>query len=315
MSQHSQSESELKGVASVRLGRTDRVAHGLIHQAARHAPVELSERLEEEWLADLETRASAFSRLRFAIGCCWATRVIAHEHQPVMVAVSTSAVAPKLLMAQTPFNFGRFSSRSSTFFLVMAFHVGVFYLVFTTIAQIHTKTKPTEMQNVSISRPRPADPLPTVPQPNTQLTDVVLDVLKPVVDIPPDLPSTETDLTTKLDDGLGPRRSLPVIVDLPPRAAKQVMGGTGTGFPNPDDYYPSTARYLGEQGVATAQVCVNAKGRLTTDPTVLSSTGSPRLDDAVIRLAKAGSGHYRPSTEDGRALDSCFGVRIRFQLK
>jgi hypothetical protein len=35
----------------------------LLHHAARAAPEALSERLEEEWLADLATRESGWSRL------------------------------------------------------------------------------------------------------------------------------------------------------------------------------------------------------------------------------------------------------------
>jgi hypothetical protein len=63
-------------------------AHWLIHHAALNAPASLSERLEEEWLADLGARPSALSRLRFALGCCWATRVIARE-----LGASTAAAA------------------------------------------------------------------------------------------------------------------------------------------------------------------------------------------------------------------------------
>ena len=68
--------------------------HWLIHHAARRAPESLSQRLEEEWLADMAERPSAFSRLRFAMGCCWATRVIAYEHQPSTVAAS--AATPRI---------------------------------------------------------------------------------------------------------------------------------------------------------------------------------------------------------------------------
>jgi hypothetical protein len=45
----------------------DGFAHRLIHRAAQRAPGSLSERLEEEWLADLAAQRSLISRLRFAI--------------------------------------------------------------------------------------------------------------------------------------------------------------------------------------------------------------------------------------------------------
>jgi TonB family protein len=66
---------------------------------------------------------------------------------------------------------------------------------------------------------------------------------------------------------------------------------------------------------ATLRVCVDPTGRLTSDPVTQESSGSDRLDSAAIRLAKAGSGHYRPSTDDGRPVNSCYPVKIRFQLK
>jgi hypothetical protein len=78
---------------------TEAVTHRLIRHAALSAPAPLAERLEEEWFADLVTRPSAMSRLRFAIGCCWATRVIAHEHRAVTVPVASSAMADKAMIA------------------------------------------------------------------------------------------------------------------------------------------------------------------------------------------------------------------------
>src|SRR5262249_51408861 len=62
---------------SASMNKGDGLAHWLVQRAARSAPPVLSERLEEEWLADMHSRQSAISRLRLAIGCCWATRVIA----------------------------------------------------------------------------------------------------------------------------------------------------------------------------------------------------------------------------------------------
>jgi hypothetical protein len=32
-------------------------------------------------------------------------------------------------------------------------------------------------------------------------------------------------------------------------------------------------------------------------------------------LARAGSGHYRPTTEDGRPVTACYPIKIRFELR
>ena len=91
--------------------------------------------------------------------------------------------------------------------------------------------------------------------------------------------------------------------------------GPGAGFPNTDDYYPAAAIRAEEQGGIIMQVCVDTKGRLTAAPTTLQGTGIGRLDEAALKLARAGSGHYRATTEDGRAIESCYPLRVRFQLR
>ena len=70
------------------------VTHWLIRQAAHRAPEALASRLEEEWLADLESRSATLSRLRFAVSCCWAGLVIGNEFPRSRVVVASSAMAP-----------------------------------------------------------------------------------------------------------------------------------------------------------------------------------------------------------------------------
>ena len=68
----------------------DGYARSLVQHAARRAPASLAERLEEEWLADFEERKSGLARLRFGVGCAWATRVIAHEYLEPKVATASA---------------------------------------------------------------------------------------------------------------------------------------------------------------------------------------------------------------------------------
>jgi TonB family protein len=98
-------------------------------------------------------------------------------------------------------------------------------------------------------------------------------------------------------------------------AVSRVGGGPGTGFPNTDDFYPSLSKFRGEQGIVTVHVCVDASGRLTGEPTLAESSGVWRLDAGALRLAKAGSGHYRASTEDGSPVNSCYLFRVHFRLE
>jgi hypothetical protein len=69
-------------------------------------------------------------------------------------------------------------------------------------------------------------------------------------------------------------------------------------------------------GAEVHQRCGLASGTLY--PILLrleSASGSARLDDAALKLARAGSGHYRATTEDGQPVNSCYPFGVRFQLR
>ena len=296
-----------RNVQSVPAGWMEGLGQRLIRHAARRAPESLSQRLEEEWLADWAARPSAMSRLRFALGCCWATQVIAVEFQPSRVAAAAPAAAGSSMGAYAQHDSGYFSRRSGTLFLVLSLHALLFYGLITAVSHIHVSAVD-PLQNQPIKDPVP-HPLP-LRLPDPLLNKVPLQVPKPDFGFRRE-PDPDTDVITEIPPELSP----PSTAGTPPPAVKHVLGGPGVGFPNPDDYYPSLAKHLNEQGVGTVQVCVDANGRLTADPTMAQGTGSARLDDGALKLARAGSGHYRPTTENGRPVNSCYAFRIRFQLK
>jgi periplasmic protein TonB len=287
----------------------DALTRWLIHHAACRAPRDLSERLEEEWRADLAVRSSASSRLRFAIGCCWATSVIVREHSPASIPAASAAMGPKVTLGYARDESGIFARRSITFFLVAGLHIALFYGLMTGLAFRIIKEIPTSFQ-VPLLQPPKERALPPLPPP--QLTKSKLEIP------PPYFPPTESLV------GGGDIVANPYSTPLfrpetppgnPPHEVIRVQGGPGSGFPNTDDYYPSIAKRMEEQGVTTVRVCVGANGRLISDPTIAQTSGSPRLDDGALLLAKAGSGHYRAATEDGRAVNSCYSYRVRFALR
>jgi periplasmic protein TonB len=286
------------------------LTHWLIHHAARRAPADLSERLEEEWRADAAVRSSTSSRLRFALGCCWATRVIAREHGPASVPVASPALGPKVTLSYGRDESGIFARRSIAFFLVAGLHIVLFYALMTGMTVKIFKALPTPLQTRIVPQPQQLT-LPSLPSPQLSKSTII--------EIPPPyLPRMEDPLETGdiVTEPLGTLSSRPETPpDTPPHEVMRVPGGPGSGFPNTDDYYPSIAKRMEEQGGATVRVCVGANGRLTSDPTIAQTSGSPRLDDGALLLAKAGSGHYRAATEDGRAVNSCYSFRVRFALR
>ena len=291
--------------------RADRLSGWLIHRAARSAPESLAERLEEEWLADLAARPSAAARVRFALGCCWATRVIAYDHAMAAPLAAAPGGGAKSLLPFTHERLGGISRRTLTLALVTVLHLAVFYALMVGLSINLTKVSEPPLQNKPIPPIHTSD-LPPPPSPKVQ--PVKLDV-----------PPLDTDAKLIHDespDGIRTEVAPPPPVDSAPHdpvspahVVKTLQGGPGVGFPNPDEYYPDSARRMEEHGIATVRVCVDPHGRLTTDPTTLESTGSARLDEGALKLARAGSGHYRATTEDGMPVNACYAFRVRFQLK
>ena len=286
----------------------DRIARSLISHAARKAPSDLSERLEEEWLADLAAQNGGLARLRFAIGCCWATRVIAHEYLAPGIATAGAAAGSRSATTFTPSHPLLLSSRTAAFLVIAGLHAILIYAVAS--AYKHGMIKPAQPAPIGIVLAPPRTPQldPQVRRAQMLRTSGELKLQ----DEPPNFNFvTDDDIRSDLPQ-VSQTESLPTDPEI--LNVHRVLGGPGHGFPNTDDYYPQESRRLGENGVATVEVCVNEYGRLTATPTLARSSGSAALDDGALKLAKAGSGHYRSTTEDGRPVNYCYPFRIRFQL-
>lgn len=210
-----------------------------------------------------------FARLRFSVGCCWATITIA-------------------------------------FVLIVSVHAALLYTFATGLGPKFSRIIVGPLVARVIER-APPPRLPPPPPPQLSSTHIEL---PPMEHLPP-IESDPTDVVAKT-----PRE--PAHPALPPSAqpalVNRVQGGPGIGFLSTADFYPDASIRMEEKGVATVKACVDAKGHLTSEPVIVDSSGSPRLDAAALRLAKAGSGHYRATAEDSRAVNSCYPFRIRFAL-
>jgi TonB family protein len=281
----------------------------LVRLAARRAPTDLAARLEEEWLSDLGQRRSAVSGLLFASGCLWATQVISLERARAF-SFATAPAGDGVAALMGDAGFGRASRRSLSMLLVMGGHAAVFAaLLLTVTGKLH------------------------VPKPEGPIVASNVKVVKPVVttDVHPEIPAVRNihvdqpefpPVEKETKDG--PKQVEQGQVELPPGPQPgnpptipeivRRVGGIGAGFPNPIDYYPSEAIHLGKEGASVVQVCVGRAGQLTSAPKIVQSAGFGPLDDSALRLAKVGSGHYRPGTENGAPVESCYPVTIRFHL-
>ncbi len=280
----------------------------LVGCAARKAPPGLRGRLEEEWLADLAARPGAFSRIRFGLGCCWATRIIAREFGAAAEAAGTTASGHRLLVSYGGYDFSRFSRRTAAIVAIVGLHAAVFYAYVSGLAQRVLPPPPDWLHGVSVvTQPLNPHTPPALPPP--KLARAVLD----------SLPTPELKFHLPLDPNIikAVPSHQPNTAPQPsqPSRADRVIGGPGAGFPDTEDYYPPSARRLGEAGATVVSVCVDPRGRLTAAPTIVVSSGVRQIDEGALRLARAGSGHYRPTTENGQPVSACYAFRIRFQLE
>lgn len=284
----------------------DRLTYALIVAAARCAPTELATRLEEEWLADLTARAGPLARLRLALGCCWATRAINRELCPLAAPAPVAATPSPLAAASAPW-WQAVPNRSVALLILLAVHLAILYALATAFVQ-RPPAPPTTTQVAFVTEARPTEVAPRIERPRLSHPPLAHREPPVLLDRIPERERSEpvpSEFTEPKDAG----------PPSPPPPLDRVVGGPGAGFPDSDSFYPAGARRLGEQGAVMLNVCVDAAGRLAATPVVASSSGSARLDGGAVRLASAGSGHYRPTTENGRPVASCYPLRVRFQLK
>jgi TonB family protein len=297
----------LRATASGLSDRQDRLAHWLIQHSARHSPPSLSQRLEEEWLADLAAHSGRWSRLRFAVGCCWATTVIAYDHFAPGVVATGSGIGRVNAAAVSPPDVSIFSRRTGVFLFIACLHALVIYGFASGLAHTVIEVMPPLMKTTILNQMRTRDLPATILEPSVTFWRTQTPKLDTSLEIP-SVPLT-------IGEEIGPDPQPPSSPPLPPKAVTRVLGGPGPGFPSTGDYYPAASRRIGETGLATVRVCVDNNGRLASAPIIAQSSGSARLDQGALDLAKAGSGYYRSTTEDGKPVAYCYPFRIRFELK
>jgi TonB family protein len=288
----------------------DGYARSLVQHAARTAPASLAERLEEEWLADLEERKSALARLRFGVGCAWATRVIAHEYlEPKVATASASGGTVATTHYRGP-DYSFLSRRTVSVFGIIGLHALIIYgfatgLVHNVIVKI---VPPVTVVPTVRKVPDRPPPLPTNPTFQKQIPLIPRDADVPKFDVDNDAPPAVAAV-----EPTQPQPAVETVKEVP--AVKRVVGGPGKSFPNSSDFYPPAEIRGRVEGTAGVSVCTDERGRLTAAPTIVKSSGSAGLDQGALRLAKAGSGHYRATLEEGRPVNSCYSFQVTFNLR
>jgi periplasmic protein TonB len=202
-----------------------------------------------------------------------------------------------------------FTRRTVVLFAIIGLHIFIAWALASGLARRAIELVAPPLQTEIVEEVQKKDEPPPPPPPQLE---------RPPVEVPPPDVNIQVPVETQTT-AIQDVTDKPVVKPPPPAApthqAVRVAGGPGKNFPSTDDYYPSASARLGESGTATIHVCTDPKGKLTEEPSVQESSGTPRLDEGALKLAKAASGRYKPSTEDGNPIASCFGFRIKFQLR
>jgi biopolymer transport protein ExbD len=89
----------------------DAIACRVIGHAAGRTPMTLTERLREEWLADLWDQRGRMARLKHALGCCWAALLINDDYCVASVAAAGSPSSDRMVMTDVRHRISLFSQQ------------------------------------------------------------------------------------------------------------------------------------------------------------------------------------------------------------
>ena len=199
-----------------------------------------------------------------------------------------------------------FTRRTVVLFIIIALHVFILWALATGLARrvIEVLAPPIQTDIVQEEKTKAEPPPPPPPEMKREVVEVPPpDINIAVPEVGPQTTAITAVPTQKHEAAPPPKPAGP---SSPPKIGK--------GFPNTDDYYPDASRRLGEEGVSVVHACVGPNGKLSEAPTIATSSGKERLDQAALKVAQAGSGKFSPALEDGKPVTSCFNFGIRFKL-
>jgi TonB family protein len=159
--------------------------------------------------------------------------------------------------------------------------------------------------------PPPPQPMPVEPQ---KVMVTVPTIELPVFNVPEDTLVAQASAPQETDSGpeqieAGPAEG--VVMTAPP--ARVFTDLTYRAVMSPNVFYPPTSVTLQEQGIAIVRVCVDGAGRIDGIPTIQTSSGHKRLDQAAIRWTREAL-QFTPATENAVGVRSCKGFRVVFNL-
>jgi protein TonB len=206
------------------------------------------------------------------------------------------------------------SGRSMTLVAVIGLHALLI------AALIAVKVVPPIIENevrLQWVKEQPPEIIPPPPQlkPKPAETPIVEVVVPPLVLPPDEVQAPEETIQVSVAEGpaeyVGQGPVIESVTPAPPTRESTDLDYRAVKSPN--DFYPLASISLHEQGIAIVRLCVDGAGRLDGVPTIQTSSGFKRLDQAAVKWAREAL-RFTPATENGVGVRSCKGFRVVFNL-
>ena len=193
------------------------------------------------------------------------------------------------------------SKRAIVFVAILILHVIVIYAFASGLAKSGQRYLQTILQTNIIQTekqkdlPPPPPPVDLKEHPPVQVIAPDINITIPVEAPPPPI----TNVTTK------------PVAPPPPRPPPPPTKLEVTYKPDVSSFYPEQARREGTEGRAQVKICINTSGKIDSAE-VVTSSGSPLLDEAAIKVGKAFK--FKPPTQEGRPVSTCPTLPVKFEL-
>jgi len=137
---------------------------------------------------------------------------------------------------------------------------------------------------------------------------------KPVLDRPPpvSMPPPIVNISIPIES------PIQVTHEPPPPAPPRVTVVAGTPVKTisrpecGEDYYPSQAKRLEQEGNVVVEYCVGPTNKIESVK-VVESSGFPLLDEAAGKCLAAG--RYKAATQEGKPVLNCTKARVKYVMK
>ena len=194
------------------------------------------------------------------------------------------------------------SKRALVFLAIVVLHIGIIYAFASGLAKSGQRYLQTILQTNIIQQEKPKD-LPPPPPPVDLKERPPVQVIAPDINItvPVETPPPIAVVTTHPTPPAPPPPRPP-----PPPTKLEIVSK-----PDVRDFYPDQARREGTEGRAQVKICINIKGQVESAE-IASSSGSPLLDEAAIKVGKAF--RFKPPTQEGKPVETCPTLPVKFEL-